>query len=88
MAETLANLWTLGEPAPRRRRVENPLVIGLLVGALLGSALTALATGPIRSVLVEEPAVAAREWPKRALDLEWRGRKTTVDVDRMFRKRR
>jgi hypothetical protein len=88
MSETTANLWVLDEPAPRWRRAVIPLAIGLLLGALLGSALTTLAAGPIRSALAGKPAIAAREWPKRPLDREWRSYKAPVDVNRMFRKRR
>jgi len=88
MSEATANLWTLDELMPRKRRAGSPLAIGLLIGALIGCAITVLVTGPIESAPARESEVGAREWRKRPLELEWRGYKTPVDVDRMFRKRR
>ena len=88
MSETTANLWMIDELETRYRLRHGPLLTGLLVGALLGSAVTALAAGPIRQALNPERAELARIWPHRALSGEWRFRPAPVDVDRMFRSRR
>lgn len=90
MSETTASLWTLEAPPPRWGRwlpMTAPLAAGLLIGALLGAALTVLAGGPIRASWAAQPAATAAEWTRPALDREWRGYRTPVDVDRMFRKR-
>lgn len=89
MSETTASFWTLEAPGPRWGRwrpVAAPLAAGLLIGALLGAALTALAVGPIRVPWAAQPTAAAGEWTRPALDREWRGYTTPVDVERMFRK--
>ena len=88
MSETTANLWMIDEPEARYSLRHGPLLTGFLVGALLGSAVTALATGPIRQALTREPTEVARTWPNRELSGEWRFRPAPVDVDRMFRSRR
>lgn len=94
MTETTANFWTLTEPSPRLRRSGDRIWVGLAAGSLLGAALAVLAllaTGPVSEALGPDPAeptVAVRRVPGYALDREWRGYRTPVDVDRMFRKRR
>ena len=88
MSETTANLWLIDEPETRWSLRRDPLLTGLLIGALLGSAVTALAAGPIRQAVRPAPAEIAREWPTRALSAEWRFRPAPVNVDRMFRSRR
>ena len=80
------------------RRARRPLLTGLTLGALLGGALTALATWPVRmdaagaSATALAPATSARalsyQPPKPALGLEWRSYRTPVEVDRMFRRTR
>lgn len=60
------------------------LALALVAGLLLGSALTTLAS---ESPAPAAPAAAEREWRHPALDREWRGIATPVDVDRMFRTR-
>jgi len=70
----------------------NRLAVGLLVGSLLGSAVTAVASAPLREALMPaataEPGFPTRlDFPKRPLEREWRGYRTPVDPDSMFRKR-
>lgn len=86
-AETMvaADLWI--EESPPRRFDWGPLAAALGLGLILGAAVTAFAGD--RWIAPEEaPAVAERTWPHRALDREWRGTRTPVDVDRMFRQTR
>jgi len=63
------------------------LALALLLGVLLGSTLTALAVDRMRESSTTA-TVVAKQWPHRALDREWRGMRTPVDVDRMFPRRR
>lgn len=97
MSETTAHFWTLTEPAPRPRRARHPgrdrVWLGLAAGSLLGAflaMLALLAAGPITEALgpADEPLLTARPVPGYALDREWRGYRTPVDVDSMFMKRR
>ena len=74
--------------APARRPMAlRSLALGALAGALLGSALTAFAADRVRAAWTEPRAVAI-DFPKRPLEREWRGYKTPVDPDSLFRKRR
>lgn len=81
-----ADFWTVETPAPAPRLHWAPLALGLVAGLLLGIAVTALAGNPIAPTT--PAAEAAREWRHPALDREWRGTRTPVDVNRMFRTRR
>jgi hypothetical protein len=74
----------LGEATPPSRRW-TPLLLALLVGAALGSGLTALSNARIGGAS-PEPAVVAREWPRRELPLEWRWAPRPVRTEHMFRK--
>ncbi len=66
-------------------RTDRALIaLAMLVGLLLGSTLTALAMDRILDA-GSESVVVAKQWPAHALDREWRGTRTPVDVDRMFR---
>ena len=66
-------------------RVDRALVaLAMVVGLLLGSTLTALAMDRIADASTQS-VVVAKQWPAHALDREWRGTRTPVDVDRMFR---
>jgi hypothetical protein len=74
----------------RSRRRQASLAIGLVIGTLLGSALTAVAADRIYDAHVRRPAqaAAARAWPARELPPEWRYEVPRVDYERMFRTRR
>lgn len=85
MSETTASLWTI--EAAEARLPLRPLLAALLIGALLGATLTALAAGPVREAIGPEPQEVTRTWPTRPLAPEWRSRPNPVDVDRMFRRR-
>ena len=88
MSDTTANLWLIEPDEPHARRVAwRPLAIGLLVGLLVGIAgtqLSAWATAPAETL----PVFDESQFSSHALDREWRGYATPVDVDRMFRARR
>ncbi len=72
----------------RRSTALRTLALSALAGALLGSALTAVAADRVRAALALAPTPIAIEFPKRPLEREWRGYKTPVDPDSLFRKRR
>ena len=66
-------------------RADRALVaLAMLVGLLLGSTMTALAMDRTLDTSTQS-VVVAKQWPAHALDREWRGTRTPVDVDRMFR---
>lgn len=79
-----AEVWIEREGPPSASR--GPLALALGVGVLLGIALTGLAVP--RFSLAPSEARVVREYPHPALDREWRGYRTPVDVDRMFRRAR
>lgn len=64
------------------------LAAGLAAGALLGSVATALADEQLRAAVAPDEVSSVREWPRRVVPVEWRWTPRSVDVDRMFRKRR
>jgi len=79
-----ADFWIV-EESPRRPDWRQ-LAGGLGVGLVLGIAVAAFAI-PRIAPAPPEPQVT-RSWPHPALDREWRGIRTPVDVDRMFRRSR
>jgi len=73
---------------PSAREWPRPLLAGLLIGALLGMALTLLAWKGLPAVLTpDEPVVAARSWPARPLPPEWQWSPPGVQFEHMFPKR-
>jgi hypothetical protein len=70
----------------QRLTVPGALTLALLVGMLLGSGLTALAAPSLRAAPAPEPVVW--ESSRRPLPPEWRGYRTPVDPDAMFRRPR
>ena len=80
------------EPEPRREQTGRrplarwaPLLTGLLLGALLGTAGTVLAS---RLEQPAEPEVVVREWPTRVVPVEWRWAPQSVKYQHMFPRRR
>lgn len=88
MTPIAAKRHTRAGPDPQRGRAARNLLLSALAGALLGSGLTAVAADRVRTALRAEPTAVAREFPMRPLEREWRGYKTPVDPDSLFRKRR
>jgi hypothetical protein len=79
-----ADFWIVAE-SPRRRDWRT-LAAGLGVGLALG---VAVATFAIPRIAPAPPETrVTRSWPHPALDRQWRGIRTPVDVDRMFRRSR
>jgi hypothetical protein len=67
----------------------TPWAVGLLAGALLGSAITAVAVDRIHEARTAgELAENTREWRHPALSREWRGLRTPVDANSLFRRQR
>ena len=61
------------------------LLLVLLLGAALGSGLTAL-TNARSAGAPAEPAAVAREWPRHERSIEWRWVPGLVKYEHMFRK--
>lgn len=97
--ETPTNRWLIDfdleeAPACERRSWPAPLASGILIGALLATAISSLAGAPsldLRSLGVQptsQPAVGDQGWPERELPREWRWERKAVTFDHMFRAER
>lgn len=64
------------------------LWVGLGLGLVLGTAVTALAGEVLRDADSEEIVAAAQVWPHREIPLEWRWEQRPVKTGHMFRSRR
>ncbi|WP_300579050.1 hypothetical protein [Phenylobacterium sp.] len=72
----------------QRLAVPGAVTLALLVGMLLGSGLTALAAPSARKAAAPDPEPVVWESSRRPLPPEWRGYRTPVDPDAMFRRAR
>lgn len=86
--EGILDIW-LEAPRVRAMRPWSGWMLGVLAAALLGSAIAGPALERVQQAhAAGDVTQAAREWRHPALDRQWRGTRTPVDIDRMFRKRR
>jgi hypothetical protein len=80
------SLWIESEARPRRRWTH--LAAALAIGALMGSALTAVAADRIYDAHHPTEVASVREWPAREIPPEWRYRIRPVPYEHMYRSRR
>ena len=89
MNQGTLDLWLTGTSRAPAMRPWTPWALGLLAGALLGSAITSLAVDRMHETRAAgEIAANTREWRGPALSREWRGWRTPVDANSLFRKQR
>ena len=90
MSESTAGIWiggeTLGEG--RRRPLVLVLLIGILLGALLWTSVTAWTGDRTGRADAGQPAASVREWPDHPIPREWRWEREPYTFDYMFRKDR
>lgn len=99
LRETTVNEWLRDfereEAAAERRSWLRPLVLGVALGALLATAVSAVAGDPALDLTrlapepaAAEPAAAGPVWPERELPREWRWERKPITFDHMFRQAR
>jgi hypothetical protein len=87
MSEHAAGFWPPIDPLPRSRG--RSLLVGLMIGALLGTAVTVAADRQVhRTAALAAAERATIEFDARPLPREWRGARPDLDLEHMFRQTR